>query len=119
MTKEIVTPHDIISELARIRQESERGIALLAEKEAEAVRLELEADTAQAKALLQAQGTVADREAGAKLACTQARFNAALARVEVNRIKLKLKHLSEAMMAVQTSARMVELQWKTAGVGER
>ena len=116
---ELVTPLDIINELARIRAESEKGIGYLAEAEQKLVTAELAADKAEALALLQAEGTVVDRQAIAKLQSAAEREVAALAKVEVNRVRLKLKHLSEAQMAVQTSARLVELQWKTAGIGER
>ena len=109
----IDTPLDVINELASIRSQSERGIALLAEAEAKAVKLELEADKAEALALLEAKGNIPDRQAVAKLASLEQREAAELARVEVSRIKTKLRHLSESMMAVQTSARMVELEWKT------
>lgn len=115
----IETPMDVIAELASIRAQSEKGIAVLADAEIRLVGAELMADRAEALALLDAQGTVVDRQAVAKLASQEQREIAALARAEVNRIKLKLKHLSESMMAVQTSARMVEIQWKTAGIGER
>lgn len=116
---EIVTPLDVITELASIRAQSEKGIGYLAEAEIKLVAAELAADRAEALALLQAEGTVVDRQAVAKLQSAAEREVAALAKVEVNRVRLKLKHLTESMMAVQTSARMVELQWKTAGVGER
>lgn len=109
----IETPHDVIHELTLIRNDSERGISLLADAEQRLVTLELAAERAEALALLDATGTVPDRQAIAKLHSQDAREKAALARVEVNRIKTKLKHLSEAMMAVQTSARMVELEWKS------
>lgn len=115
----IETPLDVISELARIRAESERGIGYLAEVEQRLVVAELAADRAEAFALLEAEGTIAIREAIAKIKSEPEREAAALAKVEVNRVKLKLKHLTESMMAVQTSARMIEIQWKTAGVGER
>jgi len=116
---EIVSPADVIRELSRIRQESEKGIAYLAEVEQKAIMLELEADRQEAVSLLQAQGTVVDRQAIAKLESQPAREAAAIAKIEVNRVKLKLKHLSEAMMATQTAGRMVDIQWRTAGIGER
>ena len=115
----IETPLDVVQELAAIRQQSERGVNILAEAERKAVLLDLEAEKREALAFLEAQGTVADRQAVAKIAAYEAKQQAELARVEVTRVKTKLKHLSEATMAVQTSARMIELQWRTAGVGER
>lgn len=115
----IETPLDVVRELSEVRVQSERGIAILAEAEKKAALLELEAERTEALAFLEAQGTVADRTAVAKLAAHKAKQDYELARVEVTRVKTKLKHLSETTMAIQTSARMVELQWKTAGVGER
>lgn len=119
MAEMIETPLDVVSELAAIRRESERGVSVLAEAEKKAALLELEAERVEALAFLEAQGTVADRQAVAKLRSNEAKQAAELARVEVTRVKTKLKHLSETTMAIQTSARMVELQWKTAGIGER
>lgn len=115
----IETPFQVISELARIRAESEKGVALLRDAEEELVRLELVAERVEYKAFLDAGGTVADRNAISRLQATEAKEAAELAKVRVNYIKTKLKHLTEATMAVQTTARMVEIQWRTAGVGER
>lgn len=108
----ISNPADVLAELQHIRNQTETGIALLAEKEAEWVTLDLEAQKVEALAFLNAEGTVADRQALAKLQSIEARGRADLAKVEVGRIKTKLKHLSETQMAIQTSARMVELGWK-------
>jgi hypothetical protein len=54
----------------------------------------------------------------AKLKAMDAKEAAELAKVEVNRIKLKLKHLSESQMNIQTQSKMIELQWRTAGIKE-
>ncbi len=112
-------PADVIRELAAIRSQSEQGVKLLAEAETKAVRAELEAELLEAKEFVKAGGTVADRQAVAKIMTGEARFEAEIARIEVNRIKTKLRQLSEAMNATQTAGKMIELQWKTAGVGER
>jgi hypothetical protein len=115
LTNELITPGDIVSELARIRGESERGIALLRDAETEWVALDTEATRVQYTAFLEAKGTVADKEAISRLRASEARTTAELAKVKVNYIKTKLRHLSETTMATQTAARMVELQWKTTG----
>jgi len=115
----LLTPDGVIQELKTIRQQSERGVQMLAEAEEKLLRLELEAETVEAKTLLDAAGTVVDRQAMAKLASRDHREAAGIARVEVNRIRTKMKHLTESQMAVQTAARMIELTYKTAGVGER
>lgn len=110
---QIENPADVLAELNRLREQSERGIQVLADAEAKWVTLSLEAERVEALAFLEAGGTVADRTAISKLESLEAREAAELAKVEVNRVKTKLKQLSEAQMAVQTSARMVELGWKT------
>jgi hypothetical protein len=112
-------PADVIRELAALRSQAEQGVAVLAEAEKKHVLLTLEADKIEALAYLEAGGSIPERQAVSKLKALEATEAAELARVEVNRVKLKLKQISEAQMNVQTQARMVELQWKTAGVGER
>lgn len=112
MVNELRTPFDVVTELRSIRGQAEKGLALLAEKERELVMLDLEADRVEAVTFLNAHGAVEIRRQESKLAALEARQAAELARIEVSRIKLKLKHLAEAQMAVQTSARMIELEWK-------
>jgi hypothetical protein len=116
---EIVSPHDVVRELSRIRAESEKGLALLKEAQLRYVELEIAADRIEDLAMLEAKGTVKDKEAISRLQASEAREQAEIAKVTVDYIKTKLRHLSESMMAIQTSARMVELQWKSAGIGER
>lgn len=116
---QIEYPADVIRELAALRKQAETGTGYLAEVEQRYVTLQLEADRVESLTFLEAQGSVADRNHIARLKSLDARQAAELAKVEVNRVKLKLKQLTEAQMNVQSQARMVELQWRTAGVGER
>ena len=109
----ISTPDDVIRELAALREQSEAGIAYLAELEEQLVYAELEYDRERALAFIEAKGTVADRENLALLQTATAREKAQLMRVQVNRAKQHVRHLGEALGGVQTSARMVELTWKT------
>ena len=111
-------PADVNRELSALRVEAEKGINYLAEKEKEYVLLSLEADKVEALAYLNAGGPIPERQAIAKLQSIDAKQSAELAKVEVNRVKLKLKHLTESQMNVQTQARMIELQFKTAGINE-
>lgn len=114
--KSIEFPADVVRELMEIRYQSERGVALLAETEARSVKLEMEADRIEYVAFLDAQGTVADRTAYSKLKALNARQESEIAKIEVARIKVKLRQLSEALNATQTAGKMIELQWKTAGI---
>jgi hypothetical protein len=107
------TPGQVIKELSQIRLQSEKGVDILAEAERKWVELSSEADKIEASELLKAQGTVVDRQALAKLKASEARFKADLAKVELNRVKAKIKHLSESMMAVMAAGKLIEMEWRT------
>jgi hypothetical protein len=107
------TPGQVIKELNQIRLQSERGVDILAEAERKWVELSSEADKLEASELLKAQGTVVDRQAIAKLKSSDARFQADLAKVELNRVKAKIKHLSESLMAVMAAGKLIEMEWRT------
>lgn len=107
------TPGQVIRELEKIRQQSEKGIEILADAERKWLELEAAAEKLEASELLKAQGTVVDRQAIAKLKSADARFEADLAKVELNRIKNKIKHLSESMMALMAAGKLIEMEWRT------
>lgn len=119
MTSEIIGPDDIIRELRRINHESAKGINILADAEKKAIELQLEAESAEARALIASSGNIPERQALAKIAAEDLRLEAEIAKAEVSRIKTKLRHLQDQQSNLQTQARMVELTWRTAGVGER
>lgn len=110
----MITPQNVIDELASIRAQSEKGVALLAAAETKMIELKIAADRVELAAFLAANGTGADKTAIAKFAALDAKEAADKAGAKVSYIKSRLKQLSESQMAVQTSARMVELQWKTS-----
>jgi hypothetical protein len=87
--------------------------------ERDLVDAEITADRIEASAILESAGTVPERQAYAKLKSLDARRDAELARVKVNYAKNRMKQLSEATNAVQTASRMIDLQWKAAGVESR
>lgn len=116
---DLKTPDAIIAELVHIRAEADRGVEYQYKAEMKVAEATLAAETAEAKALLEAQGTVVDRQAVAKIKSESERFALAVAKAELNRVRTKLKLLTEAQMSVQTQARMVEMMYKTAGLGER
>ena len=106
------TPKEVIKELEMIRNQSEQGIALLAEAEVKYLELASAADRVEATELLSAQGTIVDRQAVAKLKAMDVRFEADLAKVELNRIKAKIRHLSESQMAVMAAGKLIQMEWR-------
>ena len=80
--------------------ESERALA----------EAEYELDTAEQMAFISAQGTVRDREAIAKLESAEKRLQRDLRRAEHNRIKVKIRTIESAMMAVATQAKLIQAE---------
>jgi len=116
---ELKTPDSVIQELVGIRAEAAKGVDAQYRAEVKLAEATLAAETAEAKALLTAEGTVVDRQAMAKLKSGEERLNADIAKAEFNRVKTKLRLLEQAQMSVQTQARLIELMYKSAGQGER
>jgi hypothetical protein len=115
----ISTPDSVIDNLIAIREEAEKGVAALYAAEVKLAELESEADKIEALALIQASGSVAHKEAVATLKSADARLAAEIAKAEYQRIKTKLRHLELAQSSIQTQAKMIEVMFKTAGMGER
>jgi hypothetical protein len=103
---------DIQNELANLTAESSRGPDHLYNAMTELARLEHDLDTIEQKAFLDAQGTVADRQAIARLAAAQARFERDIAKAKLERIKLKVRVLDTNIGALQTQARLVQAEVK-------
>ena len=106
------TPKEVIRELEKIRNQSEQGVALLAEAEIKYLELASAADRVEATELLSAQGTIVDRQAVAKLKAMDVRFEADMAKVELSRIKAKIRHLSESQMAVMAAGKLIQMEWR-------
>jgi hypothetical protein len=109
-------PADVIRELNDLRTQSHAAVTELFKLERDQVEAEIEADRIEATALLAAEGTIPERQAWAKLKSLEARKAAEIAKIKVNYAKNRIRQLSEATNAVQTASRMIDLQWKVAGV---
>lgn len=115
--KRLQTPSTILNELRAIRTEAAKGSNALFDAEQELAQAELDYDTKFAMAIISATGNVEERKAAATIAAGEAKFARDIARAKVNRVKTKLKILSEQQMNVQTEARMLlEIEWKLAGI---
>jgi hypothetical protein len=103
----------IIQELHRIRAEVQKGIAVLYDTECKVADCENAYERELQLSFINAQGTVADRQAISRLQASEKRLQADLAKAEWNRVKAKLKALETAQMGIQTSARLMETELKT------
>lgn len=105
-------PSEIARQIAELTQENSKGSEALYAAEIELAEAEHALDTAEAKAFLNAQGTVADRTALARLEASQKRLERDVAKAKANRIRTKIKSLESALMASATQAKLLTQELK-------
>jgi hypothetical protein len=110
---EIISPGQIIQELQRLTAEMDKGSNALYDAECKMADAEAAYDKAVSLAFINNQGTVADRQAVAKLQSVNQKLQADLARAEFNRVKTKMKTLSDQATMMAVMSKNVELQWRT------
>jgi hypothetical protein len=111
---EIITPSHIVQELQRITQEMDKGANALYDAECKMADAESAYDRAVSLAFINNAGTVADRQAVAKLQAVEEKLKADLAKAEYNRVRTKLKTLSDQATMMAVISKNVEIQWKHA-----
>lgn len=99
---------EIQQQLAELIAENQRGSTALYETEKALAEAEYDLDLVEQKAFLKAQGTVADRNALARLESADKRLQRDLRRAEHNRVKVKIKAIETAIMALATQAKLVQ-----------
>ena len=107
-----MTPSEIQKQLAELTAENSKGAEALYEAEVRLAQAEHELDLVEQRAFIKHTGTVADRTSLARLDSAEVRLQRDLRRAEVNRIKMKIKGLETAIMAVQTQARLVQSEMR-------
>ena len=105
-------PSNIIKELQELTQTNRKGVDALFDAESELAEAEHELDRVEAHAFLEAQGTVADRQALAKLEAADARLARDIARAKLNRVKTKLRVIESEIMTLATRAKMMQAEMK-------
>jgi hypothetical protein len=75
-------------------------------------RCENQLDKVEAHAFIASEGSVANRQAEAKLASAEARLERDLAKAQVERVRAKLRMIDSSIMAQATAAKMVQAEMK-------
>lgn len=109
---EIVSPDQVIAKLNELIQTGEKGINALYDAEFKVADRDLAYEKAYQQAFLDAQGTVADRTAVARLKTAEMKFELDMAKVELNRVKAKIKQISDAGTLTAVIAKQVELTFR-------
>lgn len=105
-------PSNIIKELQELTQTNRRGVDALFEAESELAEKERELDKVEATSFLESQGTVADRQALARLEAADARFERDIAKAKVNRVRTKLKTIESELIAQSTMSKLMQAEMK-------
>lgn len=110
---QIVSPGDVINELNRLRDLAEVGAEKIYSAQVALAEAESALDTAYAKSFIRHDGnTVALKEQLAALDTADLRFERDKCRAELDRLKLKMKTISDSMVAVSVIAKQVEMMWR-------
>ena len=105
-------PSKIVQELTELTQSNRKGVEALYEAEIALARAEADLDKAEAHAFISGSGSVAERQAHAKLACSELRFERDLAKASVNRIRMKLRTIESEIMAQATMSKIMQAEMK-------
>ena len=103
-----MNPTDIQQQLAELIAENQRGATALFEAERSLAEAEYDLDLVEQRAFIKAEGTVRDREAIARLEAAESRLQRDLRRAELNRIRVKIKSIETALMALATQAKLIQ-----------
>ena len=103
---------EIQKQIAELIAENAKGATALFETESALAQAEYDLDTAESKAFLGADGTVADRTAIARLKSAENRLQRDLRKAEHNRVKVKIKQIETALIALSTQAKLIGVEYR-------
>jgi hypothetical protein len=101
---------EIQNQIAELILENHKGTNALFEAERALAEAEYNLDTIEQKAYIKTQGTVADRTALSRLEAAEARLERDLRKAELNRIKVKIKSIETALMALGTQVKLMNVE---------
>jgi ribosome-binding factor A len=103
---------EIQKQIAELIAENAKGATALFETEQALAQAEFDLDTTEAKAFLSAEGSVADRQAIAKLKAADKRLQRDLAKASHNRVRVKIKQIETALIALSTQAKLIGVEYR-------
>ena len=103
---------EIQTQITALLTENSKGYSALYDCEKALAEAEYDLDTTEQTAFIGAGGTVADRTAIARLKAADNRLQRDLRRAELNRVRVKIKSIETALMALGTQARLLQAEMK-------
>jgi NADPH-dependent 7-cyano-7-deazaguanine reductase QueF-like protein len=101
---------EIQKQIAELIAENAKGATALFETESALAQAEYDLDLVEQKAFLGADGTVADRTAIARLKAAENRLQRDLRKAEHNRVRVKIKQIETALIALSTQAKLIGVE---------
>ena len=114
-TGEIITPDQIVLELRQVRAEAAKGAAAVAPAESKFDAAEGAWQDVYDIAYELAAGSIALRDIAARRAAKDLLLQMQIARVELNRIKAKIRQLDSSQSNLQTQLKAVSVTYAQAG----
>ena len=105
-------PSNIIKELQELTQTNRRGVDALFEAESNLAEKERELDKVEAASFLESRGTVAVRQALARLEAADARFARDIAKAQVNRVRTKMRGIESELIAQATMSKLMQAEMR-------
>jgi hypothetical protein len=103
---------EIQGQITALLAENSKGYNALYEAEVKLAYAEQELDLVEQKEFIKQEGTIADRNSLARLAASQARLERDLRKAEASRIRMKIRSLESALMALATQAKLMQSEMK-------
>jgi len=112
---DVVSMDQLISEIRAISERQSRGVSVIHDLELALDEASREYDWAKANAMLQATGTVAEKEAQVELGTKAQRLAYELAKTSLNYAKSQAKNLETTLMATQSQLSAVKATYMVGG----
>jgi len=103
---------ELQKQITELIVENAKGATALFETEINLANAENELDKVEQTAFLAAEGTVADRQAVARLKAGDVRLQRDIRKAEHNRVKVKISQISTALMALGTQVKLMQAEMK-------
>jgi len=112
---EIVSMEQLITEIRTINDRQSKGVSMIHDLELAYDEAKREYDWARANAMLQATGTVPEKEASVELGTKAQRLAYELAKAGLNYAKAQAKNLESKLMSTQSQLSAVKTTYMVGG----
>ena len=103
---------EIVAEIQELTALNKKGVEALYDAEMALAECEADLDRLEAQAFINGTGSVAERQAFAKLECVEVRFERDVSKAQVNRVRMKLRSVESALMAQATMSKLLQAEMK-------